>query len=145
MNLVRIEYLSFIIFISRVNLSAASEIGYTIQEVRIFEMAFQHHNGSPCRDVLGDWGSKNATARDLYLILQRIGRRREMQLLESYCQLNWCIFTKFFVKGTIELQSIGAILQTWQTIVFKFIFLFIYITCVFLNPLSWNIGFLCLC
>lgn len=63
----------------------ASEIGYTIQEVRVFEMAFQHHSGSPCKDVLSDWGSKNATAKDLYLILQRIGRRREMQLLESYC------------------------------------------------------------
>lgn len=62
----------------------ASEIGYTIQEVRVFEMAFQHHSGSPCKDVLSDWGSKNATAKDLYLILQRIGRRREMQLLESY-------------------------------------------------------------
>ncbi|XP_061187681.1 uncharacterized protein LOC133195768 [Saccostrea echinata] len=62
----------------------ASEIGYTIQDVRIFEMAFQHPNGSPCREVLSDWGSKNATARDLFLILQRIGRRREMQLLESY-------------------------------------------------------------
>lgn len=136
--------LSFIIFISRVNLSAASEIGYTIQEVRIFEMAFQHHNGSPCRDVLGDWGSKNATARDLYLILQRIGRRREMQLLESYCQLNWCIFTKFFVKDN-RTSKHWLNTANMTNNCFQIHFLFIYSTCVFLNPLSWNIGFLCLC
>lgn len=54
------------------------EIGYMIQEVRVFEMVFQYYSGSLCKDVLSDWGLKNVIVKDLYLILQRIGRRREM-------------------------------------------------------------------
>ncbi|XP_076109000.1 uncharacterized protein LOC143076991 isoform X1 [Mytilus galloprovincialis] len=62
----------------------AAEIGYTHQEVRLFEMEQRRPGVSPTRQVLTDWQSKNPTAQDLHDKLHKINRRREMQILEAW-------------------------------------------------------------
>lgn len=70
----------------------AAEIGYTHQEVRLFEMEQRRPGVSPTRQVLTDWQSKNPTAQDLHDKLHKINRRREMQILEA-----WCTKINFFI------------------------------------------------
>ncbi|KAK3103350.1 hypothetical protein FSP39_018655 [Pinctada imbricata] len=62
----------------------ACEIGYTSNEVNIFELALGKVNDSPTKQILADWGARNPTARDLYSVLQKIKRRRETQILEAW-------------------------------------------------------------
>ena len=61
----------------------AAEIGYTHQQVRVFEMASRTPGQSPTHQMLSDWQSKNPTAQDLHDKLHKINRRREMQILEA--------------------------------------------------------------
>ncbi|XP_060075391.1 uncharacterized protein LOC132555067 [Ylistrum balloti] len=62
----------------------AGEIGYLHQDVKLFELAYREPNGSPTKKLLMDWGCKNPTVMDLYLILKRLDRRRETQVLEAW-------------------------------------------------------------
>lgn len=62
----------------------AAEIGYTHQQVRVFEMASRTPGQSPTQQLLADWQAKNPTAQDLHDKLHKINRRREMQILEAW-------------------------------------------------------------
>ncbi|VDI37866.1 Hypothetical predicted protein [Mytilus galloprovincialis] len=62
----------------------AAEIGYTHQQVRIFEMEQKRPGVSPTQQMLTDWQAKNPTAQDLHDKLHKINRRREMQILEAW-------------------------------------------------------------
>ncbi|XP_052061753.1 uncharacterized protein LOC127701824 isoform X1 [Mytilus californianus] len=62
----------------------AAEIGYTHQQVRVFEMEQRRPGVSPAQQMLTDWQAKNPTAQDLHDKLHKINRRREMQILEAW-------------------------------------------------------------
>ncbi|XP_078583866.1 uncharacterized protein LOC144866379 [Branchiostoma floridae x Branchiostoma japonicum] len=51
----------------------ASRVGYSMQEIGLFEMEYQKPGGSPTRALLNAWGTRNATVRDLLDALRQIG------------------------------------------------------------------------
>ncbi|XP_067683751.1 uncharacterized protein [Haliotis asinina] len=62
----------------------AGEIGYSFDKIKYFELEYQKYSGSPTKALLWDWGSRNATVKDLYNKLRVLRRVREMQILENY-------------------------------------------------------------
>ncbi|XP_041349899.1 LRR receptor-like serine/threonine-protein kinase GSO2 [Gigantopelta aegis] len=64
----------------------AAEIGYSFDKIKIFELEYQRHNGSPTKTLLWDLGSRNTTLRELYLKLQKANRVREMKIIEKYLE-----------------------------------------------------------
>ncbi|XP_046544485.1 interleukin-1 receptor-associated kinase 1-like [Haliotis rubra] len=62
----------------------AGEIGYSFDKIKYFELEYQKYSGSPTKALLWDWGSRNATVKDLHNKLRVLNRVREMQILENY-------------------------------------------------------------
>ncbi|XP_048244359.1 uncharacterized protein LOC124135496 [Haliotis rufescens] len=62
----------------------AGEIGYSFDKIKYFELEYQKYSGSPTKALLWDWGSRNATVKDLYNKLRVLNRVRDMQILENY-------------------------------------------------------------
>ncbi|ESO91424.1 hypothetical protein LOTGIDRAFT_228846 [Lottia gigantea] len=62
----------------------ASEAGYSFDKIKLFELEYQRHHGSPAKALLWDWGSRNTTVKELYYKLKKINRIRELQILENH-------------------------------------------------------------
>ena len=54
---------------------------YRLQDIQTFERAQQRRGGSPTKELLKDWGSRNNTVRDLVRFLDQIGNDAAVRIL----------------------------------------------------------------
>ena len=57
-------------------------IGYSVCDMKTFELEVGRRDGSPTKKILWDWGTRGATVRDLYNKLALMNRAQVMRLLE---------------------------------------------------------------
>ncbi|KAK3601769.1 hypothetical protein CHS0354_016131 [Potamilus streckersoni] len=61
----------------------AGDIGYTMLQIKQFELEIKRTDGSPTKKLLWDWGTRGGTARELYEKLGRMKKIHAKRLLED--------------------------------------------------------------
>ncbi|KAL3851639.1 hypothetical protein ACJMK2_015371 [Sinanodonta woodiana] len=61
----------------------AGDIGYTMLQIKQFELEIKRTDGSPTKKLLWDWGTRGGTARELYDKLGRMKKIHARRLLED--------------------------------------------------------------
>ena len=57
---------------------------YDAEKTALLGLEIQRPNGSPARSLLHDMGIQNFTVRNLYDVLSKAERKKEMAFLEEY-------------------------------------------------------------
>ena len=63
-------------------LISAGMIGYSVYDMKRFELEEGRRDGSPTKKILWDWGTRGASVRDLYNKLALMNRGQVMKMLD---------------------------------------------------------------